>query len=44
MGKIATLNEAYQIAGNGATISSICATKDTAQKAGCKLEFKPSSL
>lgn len=37
MGKIATLNEAYQIAGNGATTSSICATKDTAQKAGCKV-------
>lgn len=37
MGKIATLNEAYQIAGKGATTSSICATKDTAQKAGCKV-------
>lgn len=37
MGKIATLKEANQIAGTGITTSLICATKNTAQKAGCKV-------
>lgn len=38
MGKIATLNEAMQIAGNsGATTSQICATKKDAVDVGCKV-------
>ena len=38
MGKIATLNEAYQIAGSStAATSQICATKKDAIEVGCKV-------